>query len=46
MPPDLEARAKNAVAEIVALLSPAQRATWERLIGRPFNGPMIFPGRP
>lgn len=46
MPAEVESRAKRAVADIVALLTPAQRATWAKLIGRPFTGPMIFAGRP
>jgi serine/threonine protein kinase len=45
--PDPDSAARNSVARIVKeVLTPQQTATWEKLIGKHFAGPMFFPFGP
>jgi len=45
MPEEIDRSARGAVQEIVALLTPQQRELWNQMTGKPFTGPMFFPGR-
>jgi hypothetical protein len=41
---EMEAAMKSAIDEVLAILSPQQRATWDGLVGDPFTGPFEVPG--
>jgi eukaryotic-like serine/threonine-protein kinase len=47
-PPSLDdfgQRVNNAMNEMLEVLTPEQRQLWKKVTGRPYLGPMFFPGR-
>ncbi len=46
MPEEIERSARGAVQEIVALLTPRQKALWDEMTGKPYTGPLFFLGGP
>ncbi len=43
---DFSQRAKNATSEMLEVLTQEQLQQWKKLTGKPYVGPMFFPGRP